>query len=677
MNLQNTESIVFFYIFTIQTQKVLFYLMKETKFIALNKEKWHRFERLSESETKDPEELSSLYMDISDDLSYAQTFYKRRTVRVYLNQLAQRVYTGLHIQKGESFRKLIHVWKVSLPLEIYRARKNLLFALVVFLIWATLGVISTKYNPDFARTVLGSGYVEMTNENIQKGKPLDVYKIYDFKHETNMSMFIDITTNNLRVAFLCFIFGAFFTIGTHILLFQNAVMVGTFQYYFATKGLLLTSFLGIWIHGAFEISAIVLAAGAGITLGNGWLFPKNYTRMQSLQLSAKRGLKIMLSLVPFIIIAGFLESYVTANYQELAEWSKWLLISLCFGIILFYYVIYPIIVARKNPDLIHAEEVVNTFPNTTFDLHKIRTLGEVISDTFRYYRLNFAKIATVNVFYTLPLALILIYLQIQNHQELLRTNLIFVWDEYMDWSAQLQNMMGFGYTNTQDYLVNFGWLFVLSGLFLSVSFSFKSIGEKFSHKAFLRFAGQKILGTTLGIFLLYYTLSFLSWHWYFFLMFLVPLFYLNAPTSGLLDGGFSNAFSFGWKYSARSYGNALLSIMLFTLIMALFMQPIAFVGSVHSGNLLSDPDLPDLLDMTCRFVRNIAEKFGWDGLYISNILRQIVYLAFGLFVLPLWIVSMHFVMLNEHEKESAQGLKKAFLLFGKRSKIKENEADYE
>jgi hypothetical protein len=58
--------------------------MKETSFIQQNKDKWKRFEKLYESNSQDPEELSNLYMDMTDDLSYAQTFYKRRTVRVYV-----------------------------------------------------------------------------------------------------------------------------------------------------------------------------------------------------------------------------------------------------------------------------------------------------------------------------------------------------------------------------------------------------------------------------------------------------------------------------------------------------------------------------------------------------------------------------------------------------------------
>src|SRR5690554_7490737 len=67
-------------------------------------------------------------------------------------------------------------------------------------------------------------------------------------------MFVQITLINIRVALMCFFGGILFSLGTHVILFNNAIMVGVFQYFFKMKGLLLTSFLTIWIHGAFEIS---------------------------------------------------------------------------------------------------------------------------------------------------------------------------------------------------------------------------------------------------------------------------------------------------------------------------------------------------------------------------------------------------------------------------------------
>jgi uncharacterized membrane protein SpoIIM required for sporulation len=637
--------------------------MKETTFIEQNKDKWKRFEELSESIAKDPEELSNLYMDITDDLSYAQTFYKRRTVRVYLNQLAQGVFTGLHIQKRGSLKKLISVWKTSLPLEVYRARKNLIFALVVFMVWAIIGAITTHFNPNFAKIVLGEHYIYTTNENIAMGNPLAIYETQD-----QMAMFIDITTNNIRVAFLTFIFGVFFTIGTHFFLFQNGIMLGTFQYFFATKGLFITSFLGIWIHGAFEISSIVLAAGAGITLGNGWLFPKNYSRLQSLQLSAKRGLKIMLSLVPFLIIAGFLESYVTANYQILPEWSKWFLIALSFGIIILYYVIYPIIVARKNSDLIEKEEVVNPSHSTKIDLTKIRTFSEIISDTFRFYRTHFGKFFKINFFLLFPLMCVSIYFQNSNYDFLMQT------EHYFDWSKQLEIMTGFGFNNSQDWVVNIYWSFLISGMFLSILYCFESVHEAFSWRSFFLFGKKYLFKIWFGNLLLFFSLSLIPWYWYIFLIFFIPFFYLNGVFYGIFNKKSSKRSSF-FSMNIRTYGKSLLSIILFTAIFALFMQPIAFVGSIHES-YMSGPAIRDLLDILTDFIKEISLTFGWDRMYLANLTRQIVYLFFLISVLPLWIICMTFIAFNEKEKETANGLKNKFIFFGTRKRFNENETDF-
>jgi len=44
--------------------------MKETTFIENNKAKWAEFERLSEKNTTDPDKLSDLFIELTEDLSY-------------------------------------------------------------------------------------------------------------------------------------------------------------------------------------------------------------------------------------------------------------------------------------------------------------------------------------------------------------------------------------------------------------------------------------------------------------------------------------------------------------------------------------------------------------------------------------------------------------------------------
>ncbi len=605
-------------------------------------------------------------MDITDDLSYAQTFYHRRTVRVYLNQLAQKVYTGVHKQKGESLGKFLTVWKISLPLEIYRARKSLLVALVAFLVYTLIGVLTTHINPDFARVVLGDGYVDLTNENIANGNPLAIYGM----QESQLQMFMDITTNNMKVAFLTFFLGFFFTLGTHLVIFYNGIMLGTFQYFFHTKGLLITSFLGIWIHGAFEISAIVLAAGAGITAGNGWLFPKSYTRMQSLQLSTKRGLKIMMSLVPFIIAAGYLESYVTRNYQTLPDWSKWMLIFLSFTIILAYYVIYPMYVARKHPELLNEEQVGNFKPKTSFNFQKIRGFGEMMADSFRMYRLQFGKFMRVIMFVVFPLVIGIVAFQDMNHLKLQQQ------EHWYDWVTQFELMMGYGYQNAFDLIAVFGWTIVFTLLVAAVLWSVRTLGEEFSWKSYFQFTAKRGLGIWLANFFILLFAFTLPWWALLLGLFLFPLFLLNSASVGLNEGKFGARLKAGFKFSSQHYGNSLLLLLILLLFVTLLMQPIASVFSIH--DFQGEPAImSDLLDLLAGFVKRIAMTLDADHVLWSNVTRQLVYVLFILMFLPLVIIMTSFGFYSERERTEANGLKEEFTRFGKRSRTKESNVDFE
>ncbi len=310
--------------------------MTEKEFIEENSEKWKELESLLEKSGQDPERIHELFVKVSSDLSYARTFYTNRSVRLYLNNLTQSVYDKLTKKKVKfSIKPVTDFFSHILPIEIYKARKSLLISFLIFSAAVLIGAFSSSKNPDFLALVVGERYVEMTEENINKGDPMAVYK--DSSQE---DMFFRITINNIRVSFLAFVLGFFFGIGTIFVLVSNGIMLGAFQYFFYSKGLFLTSFLTIWIHGTIEISAIIIAGGAGLLLGKGVALPKTYKRSTSMQLSAISAMRIILGAIPLFIIAGMFESFVT-RLTEMPTFMKVLIIggSLCF--VLFMWVFYP------------------------------------------------------------------------------------------------------------------------------------------------------------------------------------------------------------------------------------------------------------------------------------------------------------------------------------------------
>ena len=201
-------------------------------------------------------------------------------------------------------------WKTDLPLVMYAAKRPMLISFLVFWGFALLGVVTSIYQPEFANSILGDSYINMTNKNIADGQPMHVYA-----SDGEMETFLPILLNNLKVAFATFFLGVFASLGSLIIMMKNGVMVGVFQFFFVEIDVLSTmmetegiisgffhyflfdnnlfrkSFLSIWTHGTLEISAIIIAGGAGITLGKGLLFPGTYSRFQGFQISARQGLK--------------------------------------------------------------------------------------------------------------------------------------------------------------------------------------------------------------------------------------------------------------------------------------------------------------------------------------------------------------------------------------------------
>jgi uncharacterized membrane protein SpoIIM required for sporulation len=317
--------------------------MREALFVKQNSEKWQHYDSMQQA---NPDEVANQFIEITNDLAYAKTFYPNSKTTAYLNGLAAKLHQSVYKNKKEKSNRFIHFWKTELPLIFFQHRKQVFYALFFFLVSCAIGALSAKYDDTFVRLIMGDGYVNMTNENIAKGDPFGVYK-----QDNQFMMFLQIGSNNIFVALYTFVLGILFSFGSIVSLFRNGIMLGSFQYFFFSKGLGFQSVLVIWIHGTLEISAIVLAGAAGLILGNSFLFPKTYTRMASIQKGAKDGLKIVIGLIPIFIVAAFFESFVTRHTEMPLGLSLLILLSSA-AFMIWYVFIYPIKIQRKQVTLL-------------------------------------------------------------------------------------------------------------------------------------------------------------------------------------------------------------------------------------------------------------------------------------------------------------------------------------
>jgi uncharacterized membrane protein SpoIIM required for sporulation len=323
--------------------------MREGNFLKKNMERWKSYMQ----DSNDPDTLAQRFMHLIDDLGYSKTFYPKSTTTQFLNGLAAKQYSDIYTNKKQKGNRFVQFWKYELPSIVAKYHKIYLFTLLFFIVFAIIGAIASATDINFLEEILGAEYVQMTQDNIEKGDPFGVYK-----EQGALSMFFQIAINNIRVSFMVFAQGIFFGIFTLYLLLQNAIMLGAFQQMFFAKGLGWDSVLTIWIHGTIEINAIVIAGTSGLILGTSFLFPGTYSRMHAFVQGAKDAVKILIALIPFFIVAAFLESYITRHTE-----MHWLLsLSILVGseiLILWYFVWYPIQIKKQGITVQQGQLLIN------------------------------------------------------------------------------------------------------------------------------------------------------------------------------------------------------------------------------------------------------------------------------------------------------------------------------
>jgi uncharacterized membrane protein SpoIIM required for sporulation len=321
--------------------------MREAAFIKQNKQKWLDFEKqIFAKKISNPDELSSLYIHLINDLSYAQTYYPKSKTILYLNNLAAKSFQRIYKTKKEDKNKLLQFFITDVPLIVYQYRRYLTYSFLFFAIFVAIGAVSAAYDHTFVRLILGDGYVNKTIDNINNGNPMAVYG-----SSSNWGMHIGITINNTIVGLRLYIKGIFFGFGTVWELFRNSIMIGAFQYFFYEKDVFWESVRGIWIHGSMEIFAMVVEAMAGLILGASLLFPKTLSRYNSLKQGVKNSIKVVISTIPFTIAAGFLEGYVTRYSNVMPNWLSVGIILVTLSAISYYYIIYPRIIGKRMQKL--------------------------------------------------------------------------------------------------------------------------------------------------------------------------------------------------------------------------------------------------------------------------------------------------------------------------------------
>ena len=306
--------------------------------------------------------FAELYRAACADLALADSYQLPPNIVEYLHKLVGRAHGQLYRSRRIDWAQIGDMLLRQIPREIFQDRcVQLTFWLfwAVFLLSGFMAANPDRF-PNFANEIVGAEGLDqmeqMYSQAPNSGTPTATGAAFYVNHNTGIGI-------------QCFVVGITVIGGLCILLF-NASYLGTVFGHMASPNVSEEIsdhfFEFVTAHGPFELTAIVLAAGAGLRLGFSLISPYHkeeslfhdelpeeeaslfdktrqvaYERIDSLRIGAKRALPIMGASAILFVLAAMIEAWVSPS--ALPEAAKQVIAIIASGLLMVYFIVlgYP------------------------------------------------------------------------------------------------------------------------------------------------------------------------------------------------------------------------------------------------------------------------------------------------------------------------------------------------
>jgi uncharacterized membrane protein SpoIIM required for sporulation len=266
--------------------------------------------------------LSPLYRDICADLARAKAARYSAPLVDYLTGLVAHAHTVMYGAHARSHRSVTGQGTgtararianmtardafAAFPRAVRNRWRSMLLAFALFFVPFVFGALAAYYQPDFAFRVVPESMLKPLTEAYQKG-----FNGRGAGDDALMAGFY--VNNNIGIALRCFALGIFGGLGSAFYLVQNGLATGAMLGYISSQGAggnILTFIVG---HSTFELGAIVIAGGAGLSMGWSIVAPGSRTRLGSLRAAATELAIIVAGAAVMLLFAAAIEGFWSAS----------------------------------------------------------------------------------------------------------------------------------------------------------------------------------------------------------------------------------------------------------------------------------------------------------------------------------------------------------------------------
>jgi uncharacterized membrane protein SpoIIM required for sporulation len=257
--------------------------------------------------------FSPLYRDVCADLSRAQAAGFSGTLVDYLQGLTASAHALLYVGAGGDGRQVrsagaaIRAALEAFPRAVRRHKVAMAVAFVLFFMPFLGGLLGALASNTFATRVVPEGQLRPLVEAYAHGFGADRGAGADAEMA---GFYVD---NNVGIALRCFATGIALGLGSAFYLVENGLITGAVVGYVTSHGAgdnILTFIVG---HSSLELGAIVLAGGAGLSLGWSIVSPGARTRLESLQENARDVSTVVFGAAAMLLVAAAVEGFWSAS----------------------------------------------------------------------------------------------------------------------------------------------------------------------------------------------------------------------------------------------------------------------------------------------------------------------------------------------------------------------------
>jgi uncharacterized membrane protein SpoIIM required for sporulation len=284
-------------------------------FVAAHEAEWARMDTLARRARRltgpEADELVSLYRRASTHLSMIRSSAPDPALLGRLSRRVAAARVAITGTRTSGVREAVRFVTVTFPAAVYLNRRWWVATAMIWVVVATAMAWWVATNPSVQASIAAP-------EDIRQLVEEDFANYYS--ENPAASFAARVWTNNAWVAAGCLVLGVFFGLPVLYILMQNALNIAVSAGLMAAAGRLDVFFGLITPHGLLELTAVFVAAGAGLRLGWTVVDPGPRTRADALAIAGRSAVGIAIGLVGVLLISGVIEAFVTPS--GLPTWAR-------------------------------------------------------------------------------------------------------------------------------------------------------------------------------------------------------------------------------------------------------------------------------------------------------------------------------------------------------------------